>query len=178
MDNQPQQPTPKVKPIVVHMDRSRDYATVHGDRMPNDPHLNVHFYQNGLPFNAAGILVQDHPEILNDEKKQAKVARLIKKAEMLRAAAPGNDADDEDRDDDDRDEDEDEDRENEPAPINLVKWAAGEQKVQWQQVSDAVTRKLSKRPVSKRDALEMLIEQRVVAKGALSQEHRRIVDSD
>jgi hypothetical protein len=183
---QPQQtttaPAKAAKPLVVRMDRSRDHATVHGDRLPADVHVNVHFYQNGLPFNAAGILIADHPDIEADPKLQARVARLLEKAAKARAAAPGNDADDpddEDRDEDDRlDGDEGEGTDNDPEPVNLEAWARGEQEVPWQQVSDAIARRFSRRITGKRDALELLIENHVLSIGAVSKKHRKLLESD
>lgn len=162
-------------PVIIRMDRSRDFGTVHGDRPAGDPHARVHFYQGGLPFDAAGVLLKDHPEIEQDEKKQAKVLRLLAKAEKARAQAPGDDPDGEDQDED---EDHDADEDDAPAPFTLANWAAGRTDVPWQQVTDAITRKFSKRVQDKRSALEMLIAEGVVTMGALSAKHRAIVQSD
>lgn len=44
---------------VIRMDKSKRFSEVRGERRPNDPHYGVHFMQNGLPFDAGGILMRD-----------------------------------------------------------------------------------------------------------------------
>jgi hypothetical protein len=43
----------------LRLDRSKRFSTVHGDRVPDDPHYKVHFWQDDLPFDVNGILVPD-----------------------------------------------------------------------------------------------------------------------
>jgi hypothetical protein len=53
--------------VTIRLDRSRPYGSCHGERMPDDPHYHVHFWQGGmmgghrvlLPFDAHGNLVPD-----------------------------------------------------------------------------------------------------------------------
>jgi hypothetical protein len=154
---------------IVRLDKSRDYATVHGDRRPGDPHHEVHFYQFGLPFNAHGELIADHPEIGADPRKQAAVEKLMKRAVKVKQEAPGDEVDkllgNGGGDDDDDD----------TPVLNLEMWARGEQKWPWQQVSDAIAARFAKRVTDKKGAVEVLIEERVVNAGQLSNELRKLV---
>lgn len=43
----------------IRLDESRDFSTIHGERNPEDPHYHVHAFQDGLPYDARGILVPD-----------------------------------------------------------------------------------------------------------------------
>lgn len=168
-------PQPVVKPVarpVVRLDKSRDFSTVHGERLPGDRHHNVHYYQDGLPFDSEGILLFDHPEITEDEAKQRKVMKLTERAQRLLEVARGNRDED---DDEDEDRDEDEDQDDDRAPINLEAWARGEQKLEWQLVTNAIAQRFAVRVRDKRGALELLIEERVVSIGQLSREHRKLV---
>ena len=62
------------------LDRSRYHSTVHGERTPDDPMASVHYYQDGLPFDSAGHLVE---ELLDDEQLVA-----IKTKNKATPAAP------------------------------------------------------------------------------------------
>lgn len=154
---------------VVRMDRSRDFGTVHGEKLPGDRHAKVFFYQDGLPFNAEGILVVDHLDITEDPAKQAKVQKLLARSAKLLEAARGE------RDEDDDDEDEEDEEKDDKSPINLEQWARGEQKLQWQLVTNAIAQRFAVRVSDKRSALELLIAERVVSKGQLSREHQRLL---
>lgn len=152
---------------IVRLDRSRDHSTIHGERRPDDLHYNVYFYQYGLPFDAHGILIDNHPEIEADPRKKAAMEKLMKKATKVKVTAPGDAAldallDGEEESDDTPD-------------LNLEMWARGEQKWPWQQVSDAIAARFSKRVTDKKGAVEVLIEERIVSIGALSVELRKLV---
>lgn len=159
----PQQDTTSV----VRLDRSRDYSTIHGERRQDDPHYGVAFYQFGLPFDAHEELIADHAEIKADPRKQAVVEKLMKKAAKVKKEAPGDAASellgegDEDSDD--------------TPELNLAMWARGEQKWPWQQVSDAIAARFSKRVTDKKGAAEVLIEERIVSVGQLSADLKRLV---
>lgn len=51
----------------IRLDKSKPYGTCHGERVPDDPHYRVHFWQGGrmnghhitLPFDVDGELVPD-----------------------------------------------------------------------------------------------------------------------
>lgn len=158
----------------VRMDKSREHSTIHGERTPDDPHAGVHFYQDGLPFDAQGILCADHRDLQGDSKQAVKlreiVERKMKKAsksqKIVDGEAPAAPADD----DDEPEAPEADDNE----PVNLEAWARGEQKVAWNDVSQAIARRFKRRVTGKLDAIEFLIEQKVIAKGALSAEHAKL----
>lgn len=158
----------------VRMDKSRDFATVHGERVPGSPHANVHFYQNGLPFDSQGILIHDHDDFeLGKDKPSAHALMIRARAENLiqkaakrvkPAGESGVAAEDEIEEDGDK------------GPANLEQWARGEVRVPWPEVTQAIARRFSKRVSNKRDAIELLVVERVVAKGELSDEHRKLID--
>lgn len=158
----PQQETTSI----VRLDKTRDHSTIHGERRPGDPHHAVHFYQYGLPFDAHGILIADHPEIAADPRKQAVLEKLMKKAAKVKKEAPGDAEDLLDNGDEDSDD---------TPELNLEMWARGEQKWQWQLVSDAIAARFGKRVTDKKGAVEVLVEERIVAVAALSAEFRKLV---
>lgn len=161
---QPQQETK----AVVRLDRSRDFSTIHGERRPGDAHHAVHFYQYGLPFDAHGELIADHPEIEADPRKKLAMEKLMKRAAKVKVEKPEGDAPgellNEDGDDD-----------GDKPELNLEMWARGEQKWQWQLVSDAIAARFGKRVTDKKGAVEVLLEERIVLVGALSTELKRLV---
>lgn len=171
----PPAPAPR-KPPVVRMNKSLDYATVHGDMVPGDPDMLVRFVQDGLPFDANGKLLLNHHSIQGDERLQKKVEKLLLQAMKRQAANPG-DADPEDRDeieenlDDTFADDDDDDK----RPLELAAWAAGTEQYPWQDITNAIASRYAKRVMNKKGALELLIEERVVSAGALSKAHRRLL---
>lgn len=160
---------------MVRMDRSRDFATVTGERTPDSVHHALHFIQNGLPFDSEGILIPDHvffePEKGNKPSKQGAILReradkLIQRA--AKAARPRVEGEPPPEGEEDGDGDK--------GPANLEAWARGEARVPWQEVSQAIARRFSRRVSSRRDAIDLLLVERVVAKAELSEEHRKLID--
>jgi hypothetical protein len=151
---------------VVRMDKSKDYSTVHGERLPNDRHAKVFYYQDGLPFSADEKLIVDHPDITEDTTGRLKerVAHLQKQAIKRQTTAPGDGATD----------DNDDDRDEAPAEVNLSAWAQGE-KFPWQSVSNAIARRFARRVNNKRDAIELLIEEHVVSVDKLSADFKKLL---
>lgn len=47
----------------IRLDESRPFSTIHGERNPGDPHYHVHAFQDGLPFDAKGVLVPDDGKV-------------------------------------------------------------------------------------------------------------------
>src|SRR6202035_179766 len=111
--------------VIIRLDTSRHYSEVHGDRQPSDPHYHVHYFQDGLPFDGAGILVQDdgkrEPWIVGLETDEGKIInvkhhplytdvmreKVQKKIDRINrfksgAVASKEDPEDENRDDDDK----------------------------------------------------------------------------
>lgn len=160
----------KRKPVVITLNHSLDFATVHGDRSGEDRDYAICFMQDGLPFDAQERLVEKHPIVTGDPKAQAKVEKLRRRAEKLldqqTRKAAGSD------DDEDADDDEESNIDSGEGPIDLKKWAMGATKYRWQLVSDAIVLKLGRRCTSKRDALETMIAEGIVQPGQLSSEHK------
>jgi hypothetical protein len=168
----------------VMLNRAREYSTVHGDRPPGDLHANVHFYQEGLPFDAHGVLVADHPDLTADtpaakklqalvERKKAKASKGKKKTDPAEtgpahpvgphgALPPDHDPAAVDTENDEEDDEADE------APIDLRKWLIGEQEVAWMLVSNAIALKYKRRVNNKKDAVEFLVSQGVVSRNQLT----------
>jgi len=159
------------KPPIVRMDRSRDFATVHGERMVGDPHADVFFTQDGLPFGSTGNLLWQREEVQNNPKLKAKAERLLKRALKLLKEAPG----DQDEDEDEEEElDEIEDEEEEREPINLSEWASGKEYL-WQEVSNCIARRYHVRVQNKRAAIELLIKENVTTEAALTKAYRKLL---
>ena len=62
--------------------------------------------------------------------------------------------------------------------VNLSAWARGEQDVPWQELVGAIGQRFSVRVGSKFNALELLIEERIVTFEDLSPEHKAIIEPD
>jgi hypothetical protein len=144
----------------IRLDRSRYHSTVHGERTPDDPLAQVHYYQDGLPFDAAGHLVED---ALDDEQKSRLVRTTNKQAPPPTDVAPADagahghgaaeSADVEDKAD-------------APAsaaapvadePVNLELWLTGEAKYLFDQVQAAIRQRYSKTVNTVVDAVEFLV---------------------
>jgi len=126
------------------------------------------------------ILTAETPEAAKLRRKvERRLEKLAKAKPIARASdtdAPADDDEDEDRDEVERD-DEDEDDDG-PQPVNLEAWAKGEEEVQWNEITQAIAARYHKRVSNKKDALELLIEERVVSAGALSSKHRKTLEKD
>lgn len=179
----------QVAPPKVRMDRSRAFATVHGDRAPGDRHAAVFFYQDGIPADAGGFFIFDHPDLLKpgaDADKARKAAeRKIKKALAQQAKEPARkvvskvvDDDDDAGDAGDASADADDDDEDDDLlePINLEAWLRGEQDVEWQEVTQEIARRYKVRKSNIADAVEFLVKEGVVPKAQLRKKFQRFAD--
>lgn len=168
------------KPPKVRMDRGREFATVHGERTPDDPFKHVHFMQDGLPYNAHDILILNHP-MLNDDTEEAEQLREIaekrikrhlkleaKSAEAAARRLAGASGEDEDAEIDDE--------ANEPQEINLSMWLRGEQDVVWNEITQHIARKYKKRVSSIADAVVFLVEQGVAPKDGVAKKFKKFLD--
>lgn len=148
----------------LRLDRSRDFSTVHGERMVGDSHVRVFFYQDGLPFDAGGSLVLD---IIEDAGLRAKAERKLKEAAKVSATAEAESVDavvgKEDGTADKGD-------------VNLESWARGEVKYQWYLVSEAIVRRFARRVTNTADAINLLVEEGVIQPDALSPANRKHLD--
>lgn len=184
------------------MDRSRDFSTVHGERGPDDRHSAVHYYQDGLPYDAEGLCLDDHPEMtaggkLGDKKRALfakKLAVAIKRGKAVvpkpkrqpRLDEDGDEiegsfiGDDEEGDGEGQGEGEGGDGagDNEPEVnnVNLEAWARGEQKYRFNEVTQRIAALYKKRVANKQDAIIFLVEERVVSKGNVGAEFRGLLD--
>lgn len=143
------------QPQRLRMDKSRTHATVHGERAPGDPHQKVHFYQDGLPFDAEGLLI---PGLVPEDKK-AFVERRLKKQgggnpEASSAAAEPVGGGAGDNQDDDR---EDGESTNSNPEVNLEAWLRGEVRYQWFQVAAAIRKRFAKNVSNQADAILYLV---------------------
>ena len=159
--------TPKVS-----LDRSRDIATVHGDRTPDDLHAKVRFYQDGLPFDAEGFLIADHPDIKKNEKLQKVIERKLKKAaakaerEAARARGELDDDDEEERADAD----------GKLPPVDLRAWIMGQKDYIWTEVSQAIALKYKVRVGSNKHAVEFLVGEGVVIPELVAKKYHKYMD--
>jgi len=152
----------------VYLDRSRDFSTIHGDITNGDPHHGIAAYQDGLPFNHSDELLYDHPEVQTDPNKLKKADRLINRAQKLLDRARSAEPAEEIEDDDDPDQAE--------GPVNINAWARGIADWPWQEITNFIARKYSKRVKDKHDALELLLNEKAVTLAQLSPKHRAIID--
>lgn len=150
--------------VKVRMDKSRYFSTVHGDRGPDDPHAKVNFYQDGLPFDAQGLLLVEAIPA-DDKAALAKADKLIKKASkntVKTPPPPDGEVTDETggADDDDGDQ-----SGGNPDDVNLEAWLRGEQKYPWFAVTKAIRTRFAKNITKTEDAVAFLVnEQGIVAK--------------
>ena len=180
-------------PSQLQLNRGREYSTIHGDRPVGDLHANVHFYQDGLPFDAQGNVVADHPDVTADtpaaKKLREVLDRKLKKLnkgkrvagpDVTAAGAEGQPSSDDDHpiageaalSDADEDDEAEDDLE---APIDLRKWLTGEQSVVWNDISQAIALKYKKRVGNKKDAVEFLMEQGICNPNVLAPEFKKLI---
>ena len=152
----------------IRLDRSRSYATIHGERGPDDPHRTAFFKQDGLYFDAAGALI---PELVPVELKE-KVEKKLRKLnggklpdEIPQAAPAGENApegDDAENDGESDDDDDDDDKSSDD--INIESWLTGEANYQWFAISKAIRERFKKNVSNAQDAvLFLVVDEKVVA---------------
>jgi hypothetical protein len=142
----------------LRMDGSKYFSTVHGERPPGDPLQHVHFYQDGLPFDAGRLLLTEMIE--GDERLKALAAKKLSRQKKQVVAVVDADIDSVDGDHSPQDQSDDED----DSDINLELWLTGEAKYDFKEVRAAIADRYQKRGVnSTRDAVEFLVsEQKIV----------------
>jgi hypothetical protein len=161
-------------PVRVRMDRSRDFALVSGDRnRSDDPHRHTHFYQDGLPFDAQGYLIFDHVELQGDspeaKKLQALVEKKAKKASKNQIKEPVDGAD-QPADGNDADDDDDEEGDGQ---VNLEDWITGRDNYPWQDVSNAILARYSKRVTSQAEGVAFLVDEKLVPAEQVAKRYRK-----
>ena len=157
----------------VTLDKSRDYSTVHGERAPDDIHARVRFFQDGLPFDAEGVLMANHPDITGNEKLQKVVERKLRKAaakaEKEAARARGEIDDDEDE----------EDRpgaDGKLPPVDIRLWIMGQREYLWTEVSQAIALKYKVRVGGKKHAVEFLVGEGLVTPELVGKDLKKYLD--
>jgi len=134
----------------LRLDRSRPFATVHGERAPGDPHQSVHFAQDGIHFDAQGLHLDD---LIEDEKVRALVDKRLKR--QIKAAPAAETAESTDASDD---ADETEQSGSDPAgDVNLDAWLRGDAKYPWFAITKAVRERYHQNLTRLVDVLEFLV---------------------
>jgi hypothetical protein len=137
------------------MDRSKPFATVHGERSPGDVHQNIHFFQDGMPFDAGGLLVY---EAIEDPKIKALADRKLKKLPAAKPEADGDGADDDDRDNDaGGDSAPPVSTPTSPDDVNLEAWLRGEASYPWFAITKAVRERHSNNISKQAEMVEFLV---------------------
>lgn len=137
----------------LRMDRSKPYSTVHGERLPGDLHQNTHFFQDNMPFDAAGLLIYD---AIQDPKIKAIADRKLKKLpEAKPAAADSNDG--ADGPDPDNDAGDKPPASVAPGDVNLEAWLRGEEAYPWFSITKAVRERHNANISKQSDMVEFLI---------------------
>lgn len=181
---------PAVESPRVRMDRSRSFATIHGDRQVDDPLYGVAYRQDGIPCDAEGFFLFEHKDMLRkgrDGDHARKMAEKHIKRALLAAAkappkparaAPSDDEDDEvDADGVARDGGEGEDEGDGLLPaINLGEWLRGRQDVPWADVSQEIARAYKRRIAKVDDAVPFLVKEGLCPRGELRQKFKKYVD--
>lgn len=166
----------QIAPPKVHIDRSRAFSTVSGDRTPDDRHAAVFFIQDGIPADASGHFIFDHPDMFrkgpDGDKVRASASRKIKKALAQQAKEPQRTP----RASDDSEEEVEEAEPDELEPINLDAWLRGDQEVEWQEVTQEVARRFKRRISKIEDAVAFLVKEGVVPKDQLRAKFKKFAD--
>lgn len=143
----------------LRMDRSKYFSTVHGERMPDDEHRNVHYVQDGLMYDASGSLIIE----LVPDNKRAAVEAKIKKLNGEKSAVPAVPQDDDVDDNGEGQSGEGHDGEGvSDDEVNLESWLRGEQQFAWFKVAAAIRDRFKKQVANAADAVVFLVEENVV----------------
>lgn len=172
-------------PPKVRMDRSRSFATIHGDRGPGDPLYGVAYRQDGIPCDTEGFFLFDHPDLRKKGKEGDHARKMaekhIKRAQAAAAKAPPKPVRAKDDDGDQVDETETAESETEdddgllPA-VNLGEWLRGAQDVEWNDVSQEIARTYKKRVAKIEDAVAFLVREGICSKGELRPKFKKFAD--
>lgn len=146
--------TPKLR-----MDRSKPFSTVHGERLPGDVHQNTHFFQDSMPFDAAGYLIYD---AIEDPKIKAIADRKLKKLPAAKTSEPRSAEGDSDGDDGvDADTDAggatSPPASTSPDDVNLEAWLRGEEAYPWFSITKAVRERHNANVSKQADMVEFLV---------------------
>lgn len=181
-----QAPEPSVitkEDMRISMDRSRPFSEIYGARGPGDPHQNCHYIQDGLFFDAEGMLILDHVdyETQNREgqlKRQAlekKIKRHVAKMQGRRQAVHAEGGPDMPRGiealDDDEAEADGEDKE-----VDLSAWITGREQYEWSVLTQVIAHRYKSRVASIADAIPFLVKEGLVTEGQVARKFRKYLD--
>jgi hypothetical protein len=154
----------------LRMDGSKYFSTVHGERPPGDPLQHVHFYQDGLPFDAGRLLLTEMIE--NDERLKALAAKKLsrQKKQVVAVVETDDDGDHTPQDVDDDEDDNDSD-------VNLEMWLTGDVKYIFAKIRATIADRYQKRGINSIDnaVVFLVIEQKVVPVERLCAEFKEII---
>jgi hypothetical protein len=152
----------------IRMDRSKYFATVHGERAPDDKLAGVAYQQDGLFYDSHDMLIESLAETEDQKKKMEALRRAASKssdAPARDAAAPAKEDDGE-------------------APItadevNLASWLRGEARYPWFSVAGAIKSRYAKQVKSSADAVDFLVnDQKIVGRRDLAPHLADMLPSD
>jgi hypothetical protein len=158
----------------LRMDRSKDFSTIHGERTPDDRHARVHFYQDGLPFDAQGFYLDGFLDDSSDPdgKIRALAERRLRKLEgqalpadadaealdeeLAKAGAKGGAGQGDD--------------------VNLEAWARGEAQYIFGEVRAAIKKRFGQVVKDQKGAIELLaLDEKVVPEDQLALPFKQLI---
>lgn len=170
---------------VVRLDKSRPFGTCHGDRVPEDPHYRVAFWQGGkigketitLPFDSNGELVPDDNRDgpwkgTNSEEKPVTyyplwTAKMRKFLELKLKKLAERQADEEEIEEDEGDA---------TASVDLAAWLRGEAEYNWPLLVETCKKKHGINFGSKAQMVtDLVIDMSLVKEEELSAKHRKML---
>lgn len=169
--------TSSVPQTRLQIDRGRYHSTVHGERTPDDPHVDVHFYQDGIPFDAHG----NHVDGLLDEKndKGGKIRALLERRlqKQAKAMAPRS-AEEGEGDDDDIDVAGGGAAGDTASDVNLEMWLRGQAQYEFFKVKKAVRDRFHQNFSSAASIVEHLVlEEKIIAVSELAPNLKAALDN-
>lgn len=135
------------------MDRSKPFATIHGQRHPDDPHQRARFQQDGIHYDSQGLHID---ELISDDETRdlvdRRLKRQIKSAPQKEGAGDGDDGDPgENPGSADGDE------------VNIEAWLRGEAQPQWFAITKIVRERYKANITKRPDMVDFLVnEQHVI----------------
>lgn len=170
----------------IKLDRSKYFSTVVGDRLPDDPHYKVHFWQDDLPFDSQGELVPDdnrtgtwraktadqkdveHTPLWTEKmrgKVEKKLARLNKATVSIEDDEPVNA------------ESEDDARKKAAEEVNIGSFLRGEVNYQKWALFEAVRARYGKRYTSIETLVnELVLDEKVIPEEQLADRYKKHLD--
>ncbi len=147
-----------IQVAVETLDRSRAYATVHGEETKGQAFAQRALGIEGWPYDHNGDLMAD---LLNDKQKaklEQKRSEAAARAEEAKSAAPQPEEDDETEDRIERKKDNPGDDPNEE--VNLVQWLRGAVRYKPFEIQEAIKTRYGANKPSTKEAARYLVEEK------------------